>query len=177
MFPKLSSTHFLLSQIVPSDQQFIFSGLSDPNVIRYYGVSYNSYDSTSAQMEFYDQLLREGRGIWWKIVSKKTDEHCGAIGFNNYQPKHRKAEIGYWLLPEFWKKGIINEVLPIMIRYMQSTLHIHRIEALVEEGNESSVRSIIRAGFSYEGCMRDFEIKNGRFISLKIYSLIMADGA
>jgi len=172
MFPSLNSKRFHLQQILPEDQQFIFEGLSNPDVIRFYGVNYNSYSSTLMQMEFYDALLKNGTGIWWKIVAKEKAEPCGAIGFNNYQAKHHKAEAGFWLLPQFWKKGIIKEVLPVMIDYMQSTIRIHRIEALIEEGNDASINAVVAAGFTFEGCLRDCEIKNGKYISLNIYSLL-----
>jgi [ribosomal protein S5]-alanine N-acetyltransferase len=171
MFPELTSERFLLQQIISADQQFIFEGLSDPEVIAFYGVSFDSFEATSKQMEFYDNLIKEGTGTWWKIVDRANGNRMGAIGFNNYQSKHRKAEIGYWLLLECWKQGIITEVLPVVLNYMQNQLQIHRIEALVEVGNEQSCRILENAGFIQEGLMRDYEFKNGKFISIHIFAL------
>jgi ribosomal-protein-alanine N-acetyltransferase len=172
MFPELSSQRFLLKRILPEDQQFIYEGLSHPDVIQYYGVSYRSFGSTSIQMQFYDQILKEGSGTWWKIVERSTGLNVGAIGYNSYQPKHHKAEIGYWLLPEYWRLGIIREVLPVVISYLQDVVQIHRIEAQIESGNDRSQRTLEQFGFEHEGFLRDYEIKNGKFISLHIYSLI-----
>jgi [ribosomal protein S5]-alanine N-acetyltransferase len=172
MFPELASARYLLQQINPSDQQFIFEGLSDPQVIEFYGVSFSSFESTAQQMEFYDSLIREGSGTWWKVVDRQTGERTGAIGFNNYQPKHKKAEVGYWLLPSFWGKGIIGEVLPIVINYLRKQYNIHRIEALIEDGNDRSCKALEKAGFIHEGLQRDCEIKNGKYISLHVYALI-----
>jgi [ribosomal protein S5]-alanine N-acetyltransferase len=171
MFPELSSHRFLLKQILPADQQFIFRGLSHPQVIQHYGVSYQSFESTSIQMRFYDQLLNEGSGTWWKIEDRLTHNKVGAVGFNNYQPKHGKAELGYWLLPEYWGLGIIHEVLAIVISYLQEELKIHRIEAQVEEGNGRSLQVLEKLGFQHEGLLRDCEIKNDKFISLHILCL------
>jgi [ribosomal protein S5]-alanine N-acetyltransferase len=172
MFAELQTERFYLQQVLPEDQAFVFEGLSHSAVILYYGVQYDSFEATAAQLEFYQRCEQEGTGRYWKIVSRETGAKAGVIGFNNYQQKHRKAEIGYWLLPTFWKQGIIAEVLPVMVRYMQQELDIHRIESLVEEGNTSSFAVMERAGFVYEGTMRDCEIKNGKFISLRIYSLL-----
>jgi [ribosomal protein S5]-alanine N-acetyltransferase len=172
MFPELTSTRFILQQIIPSDQQFIFDGLSHPSVIAYYGVCFDSLESTAQQMQFYDNLIQEGTGIWWKIVERKSGERTGAIGFNNYQVKHRRAEIGYWLLPTFWGQGIMGEVLPLVVDFMKREFGIHRIEALIEEANKPSCRAMEKAGFVREGLMRDCEIKNGKYICLHIYSLI-----
>ena len=172
MFPELGSARFLLQQIVRADQAFVFEGLSHPDVIPYYGVWYETFEDTSAQMDFYDEQWNEGTGCFWKIVDRETGESAGVIGFNNYQEKHNKAEIGYWLLPKFWRKGIVAEVLPVVLSYMQEVRKIHRIESLVEEGNEDSFKVMERAGFVYEGTLRDYEIKRGKYISLRMYSLI-----
>lgn len=174
MFPELASARFLLRQVVRADQAFIFEGLSHPQVIPYYGVWYDSFEDTTAQMDFYDEQWNGGTGCFWKIVNRDTEESVGVIGFNNYQQKHNKAELGYWLLPQFWRKGIVAEVLPVVIAYMQGQRGIHRIESLVEEGNEDSYKVMEKAGFVYEGTMRDCEIKRGKYISLRIYSLLSA---
>ena len=175
MKPILYSNRFNLLPIEKDDQAFIFEGLSHPKVIPFYGVSYQSLDETKQQMEFYQNLEQTGEGYWWKIVSKETGEKLGAIGFNNYQQQHKKAEIGYWLLPNFWKQGIIAEVLPVLIQYLFDIKQLHRIEALVESGNISSDKVLLQAGFIYEGLLRDYEMKQGKFISLNMYSLLQSD--
>ena len=102
-------------------------------------------------------------------------EKVGAVGFNNYNKQHNRTELGYWLLPEYWGQGIITEVLPIVIDFIFHQKKIHRIEALVETGNVASEKVLKRLGFTYEGCMRDCEIKNGAYISLSIFSLLSTD--
>jgi ribosomal-protein-alanine N-acetyltransferase len=172
MFPELVTKRFLLQEILPEDQPFIFEGLSHPQVIPYYGVQYKTLEETSAQMQFYSQLQKEGTGLWWKIVDAWTFEKVGAAGFNNYNAQHRKCETGYWLLPQHWGKGIVSEVLPAIIEYLFETKNLHRIEALVEVGNESSCKVLRKAGFELEGTLRECEWKDGRFISLLLYSLL-----
>jgi [ribosomal protein S5]-alanine N-acetyltransferase len=175
MKPLLTTQRFELQDIVAADQQFIYEGLSHPEVIPFYGVRYNSLEATKAQMDFYNELCKNETGYWWKIVDKVSGERVGAIGYNNYNANHKKAEVGYWLLPQFWKKGIISEVFPVVVSYLQNEKKIHRIEALVEDGNADSNRVLERAGFIYEGTLRDFEIKEGQYISLRMYSLLSTD--
>lgn len=175
MFPELETNRFYLKQIVSADQAFIFEGLSNPLVIPFYGVKYESLEATKAQMEFYDLLWKEKTGCWWKIVDKETGIPVGACGMNHYQPIHEKAEIGYWLLPSYWKKGIIQEVIPAMIGHLFKNWKLHRLEAVIEEGNENSCRTSEKLGFRFEGKLRDAEIKNNRRISLFMYSLLSTD--
>lgn len=162
----------MLQAFRPVDQAFVFEGLSHPDVIKYYGVQYQTFEATGVQMEWFDHILKENSGQWWKIVNLQTGDRVGAIGMNNYQPQHRCTEIGYWLLPQFWKQGIISEVLPLVLHYLFINRTMHRVAAMVEEGNKDSCKVLERAGFRMEGVQRECEFKNGAFISLRWYSLL-----
>ena len=175
MEKNLKTARFNLLSIEDEDQAFIFEGLSHRDVIPFYGVTYHTFEETKLQMEFYQALEKNAEGFWWKIVSIESEEKVGAIGFNNYQYQHKKAEIGYWLLPTFWKQGIIAEVLPVLIQYLFDIKQLHRIEALVETGNTLSDKVLLKAGFIFEGLLRDYEMKHGKFICLNLYSLLQSD--
>lgn len=166
------STRFKLVPFQYTDRDFVFEGLNHPDVIRYYGVQFHSYEAVRLQMEWFEQILQENTGHWWKIVSLHNGERVGAIGMNNYQPQHRCTEIGYWLLPRFWKQGIIREVLPLMLEYLFTLRNMHRVAASVEVGNDASCRVLEHAGFKLEGIQRECEYKGGSFISLRWYSML-----
>lgn len=175
MFPQLQTTRLLLDRFGPEDQGFVFKALSHPDVIRHYGVEYHTLEATKGQMNYFENLYTQKTGIWWKVVSKERGEPLGAIGMNNYQKLHNRAEIGYWLLPEHWGKGIISEAMEAMVDYLFREWGLHRIEAVVEAGNSNSSRVLERAGFVYEGTLRDCEIKQGKYISLLMFSLLATD--
>ncbi|MGB8193767.1 MAG: GNAT family protein [Chitinophagaceae bacterium] len=173
-FPELISHRYRLRQILPQDLEFIFHGLSHPQVIPFYGVRYETPEATVAQMNWYDELWRDRTGIWW-IVMDEAQQPLGACGFNYYHPQHEKIELGFWLLPEHWSKGIMKEVLPVIIAYIFSSWKVHRIEALVETGNLSSSGLLIKLGFKQEGILRESEIKEGKRISLVMFSKLITD--
>jgi ribosomal-protein-alanine N-acetyltransferase len=174
MIPELSTERLLLQEIKPEDQRFIFEGLSHPEVIPFYGVRYDSFEATGAQMEWYQKMVDEGTGIPWKIVNNGTGEKMGVISVYYYKPEHNKAEVGFWLLPNYWNKGFALEALRAVVAYWKVERNLHRMEGFVEEGNTDSSRLLEKGGFQYEGTMRDCEIKNGKYISLMIYALILA---
>jgi len=62
MFTELTTERFLLQQVVPEDQQFIFEGLSHPDIIPFYGVRYDSFEDTKKQMDWYEKSYNEGTG-------------------------------------------------------------------------------------------------------------------
>lgn len=172
MLPILTTKRLQLEQVEACDQQFIFEGLSHPDVILFYGVRYHSFEETGKQMEWYDKNIMEGTGGAWKIINTLTGDKMGVVAYYSHKAEHKKAEIGFWLFPHFWKQGFISEALKPVIDYCQKEKSIHRIEAFVEAGNVASCRVLEKAGFQYEGKMVDCEVKDGRYISLLIYALL-----
>ncbi|MGY6648415.1 GNAT family N-acetyltransferase [Wenyingzhuangia sp. IMCC45574] len=106
------------------------------------------------------------------MEAKKNGAFLGAGGFNNWEHTHKKAEIGFWLLPEHWGKGIMKEGMNCICNYGFNSLKLHRIEGFVESENQKCISAIEKLNFSYEGTMKDCEIKEGRFISISVYSKI-----
>lgn len=169
-FPTLKADHFILRQIVKADLPNIYAGLSHPEIIKFYGVSYKSLAETEAQMKWYASLEKDETGIWWAIVNTENTLFYGAVGLNNLSLIHRKAEIGFWLLPNYWGKGIMKNAVELVCHYALTTLNLHRIEALVETPNSNSKNLLEKLKFNYEGTLVDYEIKNNNFISLDSYA-------
>ncbi|WP_010227264.1 GNAT family N-acetyltransferase [Gillisia marina] len=91
-----------LRSITAADQENIFRGLSHPEVIKYYGISFKTFEATEEQMIWFQDLEKNETGKWWAIFNSETNEFLGAGGFNDLSKDLKKAEIGFWLLPEFW---------------------------------------------------------------------------
>lgn len=169
-FQTLKTKRLLLRPFKSNDILNVYKGLSDPEVIKYYGVSYATPEETKVQMKFFSDLEKNKTGIWWAICSADNKIFYGAAGINDIQKEHQKGEIGFWLLKEHWKKGIITEALPIILQFAFETLKLHRIEAIIENENIASKKIVEKSGFECEGIMRECEIKNGNFIDLCIYA-------
>lgn len=173
--PVLKSARFSLEPVVWEDQAFVFEGLSHPDVVSFYGVSYKTLDETAGQMEFYERVWREKSGAYWKVVDEETGENMGVCGFSSYNPVHQKAEIGAWLLPAYWGKGIMTEVMPLVIKFAFENWELNRLEGVVEPRNIASANLAKRLGFVYEGTLREAEMKNGKPISLEYYSMLRSE--
>ena len=171
-FPKIETERLLLRQFTGDDLENVFKGLSNPNVIKYYGISFDSLEATKEQIVWFRELETNETGIWWAICSKDGNDFYGAGGLNNLNANHRKAEIGIWLLPKFWGKGIMKEVMPLICNYGFESMGLHRIEGFVDSKNQNCKNVLDILDFKYEGTMEDCEIIDGNFISLDIYSII-----
>ena len=159
-----------IRKIIPDDINHVFKGLSHPEVIKYYGVNFMTLEATQEQMAWYADLEKNGTGQWFAVCSKKDNTFYGAGGYNDRDPNNRKAEIGFWLLPEYWGKGIMGEAMPKIFEYGFEKLNLHRIEGFIESTNEKCKKAVAKVGFIYEGTMVDSEVKNGNFISVDLYA-------
>jgi ribosomal-protein-alanine N-acetyltransferase len=169
-FPELHTRRFRLRRIVETDLDWLLASLSDPEVVRYYGVSFYDQEGIREQLNWYDNLLETGTGIWWAISTPQDPALIGAVGMNNLSLAHRKAEVGFWLLPAYWKQGVIKEAFQQVLDYAFMTLELHRLEAWVETENVASMKVLEKQGFRREGTLVDCEVKNDRSISLHIYA-------
>src|SRR5690606_7208391 len=112
--PTIKTERLLLRQIVASDIDNIFKGLSHPDTIKYYGVNFQTLEATKEQMTFYADLEKDETGIWFAVCSLDNKTFYGAGGLNSLNKEHKKAEIGFWLLPDFWAQGIMKEAMPLI---------------------------------------------------------------
>ena len=175
-FPELQTERFTLRKIHSTDREALFKGLSDPVVVRYYGISYGSLNEIQRQLDWFDNLLIHKTGIWWAICYKDDNAHLiGTCGFNNWSKQHKSTNMGYWLLPSAWGKGIMSECVQAIIAYAFTHMDIHRIEAIVEKGNDRSSLLLRKLQFILEGIHRECEIKNGKYIDLEYHSRLNPD--
>lgn len=166
----IHTERLILRKIVPEDIQNVFLGLSNPEVIKYYGVSFMTLEATQEQMDWYADLEKNEKGQWFAVCSKEDGTFYGAGGFNDRDSINRKAEIGFWLLPEYWGLGIMGEAMPQIFDYGFGEMNLNRIEGFVESTNDKCKKAVSKVGFKYEGTMVDCEFKNNEFVSIDIYA-------
>lgn len=97
----------------------------------------------------------------------------GNIGVYRHTNIHRlTAEMGYYIGEEYWGKGVMTEAVKQICRYVFANTDIVRIYASPYAFNTASCRVLEKAGFQYEGTLRQNAIKNGQIIDMKMYALI-----
>ncbi|QNA43396.1 GNAT family N-acetyltransferase [Lacibacter sediminis] len=171
-FPVLQTERLLLRKVEQTDAADVLKGYSDPLVNQHMSVAYYSLEEVQAQLDFYNSIYETGTGTWWAICIKDDPSTViGNGGLNNYRPQHRCVEIGYWLLPAMQGKGYAAEAVKAICRYAFEQLDVHRIEAIVEGGNNTSIKLLEKLGFGYEGTHRESELKNNRYIDLIYYAM------
>lgn len=168
----LRTKKYFLKEIEDSDIVNIHKGLSDPDITKYYDVHYETLEETQEQMKWYSSLKKDGSGLWWGIYDQENNQFCGAGGYNALERQHQKAEIGLWLLKEYWGRGILKEVMPKLFELGFTTLNLNRIEGYVVHDNVKCKTALKKINFSLEGTMREYEVKDGHLIDVDIYAIL-----
>ena len=95
----------------------------------------------------------------------------GTISLNRAGPFNR-AELGYWIGPEYWNRGYCTEAVKAILEYGFTALGYHKISARHFVGNVPSGRVMQKVGMVREGVLRDEVVKDGRFVTVEIYGIL-----
>ena len=87
----------------------------------------------------------------------------------------KSAELGYWLAESYWRQGVMTQAVRLICKEALETMDIVRIFAEPFAHNAGSRRVLEKAGFTYEGTMRDGVFKNGQVCSYCMYSLLRGE--
>jgi len=98
---------------------------------------------------------------------------AGSIGVFRCDNIHfRTAEMGYYIGEPYWGKGIMTNAVKQTCQYIFEHTDIIRIFAEPFSNNAASCRVLEKAGFQFEGLLRNNAVKNGRVLDMRMYSLI-----
>jgi RimJ/RimL family protein N-acetyltransferase len=104
------------------------------------------------------------------VVDRRIVGGCGyAIG--EYE-RACGAEIGYWLSPAYWGRGIATAVLKHLTEYAFARHNVRRLQATIYSPNAASARVAEKCGYTREGVLRNAIVKDGRLWDAMIYAIV-----
>lgn len=173
MFPILETERLVLRELIEYDALDIFNCFSNTDVLRYYGQNpLTSIDQVKQIVRNFSKNYDEKRGIKWGIEMKGTVGIIGTIGFQEWSPEHKRAEISYAFFPEYWGNGFATEAVTKVISYGFKELGLMRIGAVVFVENKASNKLLTKLGFIKEGILRNHMYQNDIPYDTNIYSLL-----
>jgi [ribosomal protein S5]-alanine N-acetyltransferase len=99
----------------------------------------------------------------------------GGVGLHHLERGSYSGEIGYWIAREHRGHGYAAEAIEVLVRAAYRDLGVHRIEARIFTANHRSRRVAERAGFRYEGRIRDEVWKDDRWRSVLLFARLASD--
>jgi ribosomal-protein-alanine N-acetyltransferase len=173
-FPEIKTERLLLRRLIKEDTEQIFKLRSNENVMKFIGKSpVTSMDEAIAFFDLVNNSLENNSGISWAIALKESPEKMiGTIGLWRLIKENFRAEVGYMLLPEYWKKGLAKEALLKVIDFGFNEMKLHSIEAHISPRNTASALLLEKTGFAKEAYFKEDFYFDGAFEDTAIYSLL-----
>jgi [ribosomal protein S5]-alanine N-acetyltransferase len=96
---------------------------------------------------------------------------AGGSGIHLGQDVHRHTvELGYWLGEKFWRRGIMSKVVAAFTDFCFDIFPVRRIYAEPFANNPASARVLEKAGFVFEGRLKNNVIKDGKLLDSLLYA-------
>ena len=168
-FPRLETERLILRQIRASDANALFAFFSDEEVS---SKRHRSVEESQAFIQQLQHWYQAHENIEWGITRKSDDLLIGTCGFYAFDEGFHRAETGYELHKACWRQGIMSEALTAILTFAFTTMELHRIEAIVDEGNERSQGLLRKLGFVHEGTLRQHQFFGGRFLDEYHFGLL-----
>ncbi len=149
-FPNITSAKFYLRPLSINDDKQIFILRSDERVLKY--LDKPKAKSINEAREFIDKInkgIKNNEWIMWVIESKESSSFIGTICLWNLSDDKTKADIGFEILPDFFGKGIMQEVIPIILNFGFDVMDLDVIEGEVDPENIKSIKLMEKFGFEY----------------------------
>lgn len=127
-------------------------------------------------VEYITAMLSADENETFAFAITIDDKVIGSIGaFRQGNIHRRTAELGYYLAEDNWGKGIMTQAVKQICNYVFDKSDVIRIYAEPFAYNTASCRVLEKAGFQYEGTLRNNAVKNGRVVDMKMYALLKTE--
>ena len=178
LFPDLETKRLNLRQTTMRDAEAVFAVFSDPRVTQFHNLdTFTQMSEAVKVIEQRSKVFKAKRGIRWGIACKPDDCLIGSCGFN-WNKELTAAEIGYELDSQFWRRGIMSEVLYAILQYgFDKELKLVMAEIMLD--NVASRKLLEKFGFQSQGVFKKHGFWKGkhhdleRFILTKTYFVAM----
>jgi ribosomal-protein-alanine N-acetyltransferase len=168
----LQTASYDLRPLRLADAPEILEHFRDPAVTEYMDIEpLETLEDAIAIVRWADGVREYGEGLRWAIRDRVTGVFIGTAGYNTLEvDRGRRAEVAYDVSRDFWGKGVMAEVMPLIISTGFETLGLRRLEAFVTPGNRRSTGLLERHGFVLEGRLRDYGFWKGLFWDQLVYA-------
>ncbi|MBP5857807.1 GNAT family N-acetyltransferase [Marivibrio halodurans] len=166
----LETARLRLRPLTVADLDLCIALGTDPAVMRFIG-PVETAETITAQMSDLTRRCAQGRIGIWVILDRSRGEKLGTV-FLLPLPVEEKdtpfgkiegddlpegeIEIGYWIKPAAWGRGIATEACARLLRFAFEATALDEVAAVIDPDNAASRRVLLKAGMRETGIRRAF---------------------
>lgn len=171
----MKDSRVYLRALEPTDYKISINWRKDDEIWDMLGGT-KYFVSEAYEKQWVEKTIFDSKDVKLAICLKENDRYIGNVYMTNIdmqkQSCHSHILIGE---KDCWGKGYAGEALILLCDYMFTERNIHRIQAIVLESNQASLKMHQKCGYKIDGLMRDSVFKNGKFQNQYILSLLKDD--
>lgn len=170
----LTTERLILDDLTGQDLPDIQRIARDTGVMRYVLIWLENDEQVAGFVQNgIDEAQREDRmGYMLAVRIPATGDFAG-FTFIEIDPGQKStAEVGYILLPAYWKNGYASEILRALLAFGFGELGLHRIYGKCDELNLPSARVMEKCGLQYEGTLREHVWLRDHWRSTRYYGML-----
>lgn len=111
--------------------------------------------------------VQNNESLNWGISYKNQQNLIGTICLWNFSDDRTEAEVGYELLPDYHRNGIMSEALKAVLKFGFNELYLTEILAFTNKFNENSKSLLLKHQFILEEGRADEGFPENLVFSLK----------
>lgn len=175
-FPQLETQRLLLRKLTMDDAAEIFFLRSDERVLQFIGREPAiSLQEAENFIERISKAIETNESVLWAIALKDDPGRTiGTICYWQIQPENYRAEIGYVLHPDHWRKGFMQEAIEKVLEYGFEEMKLHSIEARISSDNTASAAVLDKTGFTKDAYFKEDFFFRGKFSDTIVYSCLQS---
>jgi RimJ/RimL family protein N-acetyltransferase len=141
---------------------------SDNDVNKYIRSGYKNLEEV--RKWDYEYFTTNENHLFGIILNNQWIGYCTIEHVNN---NDKKCEIGIVIGEKiYWNQGMGGLVIKELLNIAICELGMHRVEAIIRDGNEPSIHCFTRMGFRLDGILRGAKYINGNYIDLRIWVIL-----
>jgi ribosomal-protein-alanine N-acetyltransferase len=175
-FPQLRGNRLRLRGPRADDAGAMFELFSDPAVMRYWSrPPMTDRGEAEGLVDEIGEAFALRTMLNWVVTPRDRDTVIGTCTLFRFEPRHRRAEIGYALRSDHWGRGLAAEAAALALDWGFRALGLHRIEADIDPRNAASRKLLERLGFASEGLLRERHLVGGKTGDTELFGLLAQD--
>lgn len=169
---KFETERLIIRDHVEQDVDYLHSLISDEKAMFYLpDIKTDTLDQSKENLyeAIKESNLDERKKYFFAIVDKETSQYIGEIGYMVIINCScgKVVNLGYFILPAYWGKGIVTEAAKAVINYAFSHEDILKIETGCIKENAGSEKVMKKAGM-----VKEAEFKKHVLLNSKLYDRV-----
>ena len=170
----ITTRRLLIREYAIEDANSVYGYVKDPVYWQHQRSEAPSEDQVKSLIEWVVREQGASPRLLYFLAAARRDsgEVVGEAVLKITSPDNKQGELGFGVVPKFWKQGYGTEIGHAILEAAFGSLKLHRVSGLCSPDNKASIRVMQKLGMAREGLLRDIHFGRGKWWSSVMYGIL-----